>query len=143
MLAGRPLGREERRGPEEGTLRAPLRIRRLWAGLWLLLQQFLIRDAKEAFPDWLWLENPTKSCMAQVELADAAGRVVSLRFYVDGRAFLLDLARLDDLYHEDVDLGWRQRLMGCRVVLAPRSVVYDKSAQWEIESKQWTMQNEL
>jgi len=30
------------------------------------------------------------------------------------------------LYHEDLDLGWRLRLAGRRILLAPRSVVYHK-----------------
>jgi hypothetical protein len=55
--------------------------------------------------------------------------------YASGAAVLLRVSALEQtglfneelfLYHEDVDLGWRQRLMGRRVVLAPRSVVYHK-----------------
>jgi len=55
--------------------------------------------------------------------------------YPSGAAVLLKMSALkktglfdDDffMYHEDVDLGWRLRLAGYRIVLQPQSVVYHK-----------------
>ncbi len=55
--------------------------------------------------------------------------------YASGAAVLLKMSALqktglfDDklfMYHEDVDLGWRLRLAGYRIVLDPLSVVYHK-----------------
>ena len=55
--------------------------------------------------------------------------------YASGAACLLKMSALektdlfDDklfMYHEDVDLGWRLRLAGYRIVLDPQAVVYHK-----------------
>ncbi|MFA6227942.1 MAG: glycosyltransferase family 2 protein [Patescibacteria group bacterium] len=55
--------------------------------------------------------------------------------YASGAAVLLKLSALQEIglfdeklfmYHEDVDLGWRLRLLGYRAVLDPLSVVYHK-----------------
>lgn len=55
--------------------------------------------------------------------------------YASGAAVLLKLSALQIIglfdeklfmYHEDVDLGWRLRLLGYRVVIDPLSVVYHK-----------------
>ncbi|MFA5124365.1 MAG: glycosyltransferase family 2 protein [Patescibacteria group bacterium] len=55
--------------------------------------------------------------------------------YASGAAVLLKLSALQEIglfdeklfmYHEDVDLGWRLRLSGYRVVIDPLSVVYHK-----------------
>ncbi|PIP17922.1 MAG: hypothetical protein COY82_02345 [Parcubacteria group bacterium CG_4_10_14_0_8_um_filter_35_7] len=55
--------------------------------------------------------------------------------YASGAAMLVKIEVLEKvglfdkdlfLYHEDVDLGWRTRLMGYRIVLAPKSIVYHK-----------------
>ena len=55
--------------------------------------------------------------------------------YASGAAMLVKVALLkqtplfDDsffMYHEDLDLGWRARLLGYKTVLAPKSVVYHK-----------------
>ncbi|MFA6593832.1 MAG: glycosyltransferase family 2 protein [Candidatus Buchananbacteria bacterium] len=55
--------------------------------------------------------------------------------YASGAAVLLKLSALEEIglfdeklfmYHEDVDLGWRLRLLGYRAVIDPLSVVYHK-----------------
>jgi len=55
--------------------------------------------------------------------------------YASGACVLLRVSALEDvglfneeffLYQEDMDLGWRLRLAGYRIMLAPRSVVYHK-----------------
>ncbi|NCN07273.1 glycosyltransferase family 2 protein [Candidatus Falkowbacteria bacterium] len=55
--------------------------------------------------------------------------------YPSGAAVLIKMSALEQtglfdnklfMYHEDVDLGWRLRLAGYRVVLDPLSVVYHK-----------------
>lgn len=55
--------------------------------------------------------------------------------YASGAAVLIKMSALDKtdlfddrlfMYHEDVDLGWRLRLAGYRIVLDPLSVVYHK-----------------
>jgi len=55
--------------------------------------------------------------------------------YASGASVLVRVSALEDiglfdeelfLYQEDVDLGWRLRLGGYRIVLAPKSVVYHK-----------------
>ncbi len=55
--------------------------------------------------------------------------------YASGACMLVRTAALRDaglfypelfLYHEDLDLGWRLRLTGWQILLAPRSVVYHK-----------------
>jgi GT2 family glycosyltransferase len=55
--------------------------------------------------------------------------------YASGAAVLLRASALYEtgvfneelfVYHEDLDLGWRLRLLGYRIVLAPKSIVYHK-----------------
>ncbi|MBI4133775.1 glycosyltransferase family 2 protein [Candidatus Uhrbacteria bacterium] len=58
------------------------------------------------------------------DIPAASGAAMLLKVAVLRLVGLLD----DELfaYHEDVDLSWRMRLAGFRVVLAPESVVYHK-----------------
>ncbi|MBI5655080.1 glycosyltransferase family 2 protein [Candidatus Uhrbacteria bacterium] len=56
-----------------------------------------------------------------VDIAYPSGAGVLLRNSVLEKVGLFDEALI--AYHEDLDLGWRIRLAGYRVVLAPRSVV--------------------
>ncbi|HBH46392.1 MAG: hypothetical protein A2445_04830 [Candidatus Jacksonbacteria bacterium RIFOXYC2_FULL_44_29] len=65
--------------------------------------------------------------------------------YCSGAAVLyrIDILRqiglLDEkffMYHEDLELGWRIRLAGCKNVLAPESIVYHKY-QFSRHKKKW------
>ncbi len=58
------------------------------------------------------------------ELAYPSGAGVLLRASALREAGLFDEELF--LYHEDLDLGWRLRLMGWAVVLAPHSVIHHK-----------------
>jgi len=58
------------------------------------------------------------------DLAYPSGASVLLKMSALRKSGLFD----DDffMYHEDVDLGWRLRLAGYRVILEPKSIVYHK-----------------
>ena len=58
------------------------------------------------------------------EIPYASGAAMLLRNEVYKKIGLFDERFF--MYHEDLDLGWRARLWGYRIVLAPSSVVYHK-----------------
>ena len=63
-------------------------------------------------------------------MGSAAGSAVSLRRRLALRRSAFEAAGGFDetffMYHEDVDLGWRLRLLGHSIRTAPRSVVYHR-----------------
>ncbi len=73
-------------------------------------------DYRKSYAEW---KAPTRK-----EIAYPSGAGVLFRVDVLRKAGLLDEQLF--LYHEDLDLGWRIRLAGYDILLAPRSVVYHK-----------------
>lgn len=58
------------------------------------------------------------------EVAYPSGAAVAIKISV-----LKEIGLFDDklfMYHEDVDLGWRLRLLGYKVMLEPKAIVYHK-----------------
>ena len=59
-----------------------------------------------------------------IETAYPSGAAVALRLSALEEIGLFDEALF--MYHEDVDLGWRLRLCGYKIIMNPRSIVYHK-----------------
>ncbi|HTM69169.1 MAG TPA: glycosyltransferase family 2 protein [Candidatus Binatia bacterium] len=74
-------------------------------------------DYRRRLADW-------RPPSGEKEIAYASGAGVLYRVAALREAGLLDEELF--LYHEDLDLGWRLRLMGWKNVLAPASVVHHK-----------------
>ncbi len=73
----------------------------------------------------------------KIPAARAAGQLSGTRIinYASGAAMLVKMSLLQEtylfdndffMYHEDLDLGWRVRLLGYETLFAPKSVVYHK-----------------
>lgn len=59
-----------------------------------------------------------------IEVPYASGAAVAIKLSALEKIGLFDDALF--MYHEDVDLGWRLRLIGYKIMLEPKAVVYHK-----------------
>ena len=69
-----------------------------------------------------YYRRPYSPILKSLELPYPSGAAVAIKMIVLEKAGLFD--EIFFMYHEDVDLGWRLRLLGFKIILEPKSIVY-------------------